>query len=147
MRAAPINIAAIASLCLLQAAEISPQTYLDDVKYLASPELKGRATGSPELEKAASYIAKKFESFGLKPVGGHYEQAFPAEVGAHLGPDNGLSYEEAGKKTSLTEGRDYVPFAGFSASNPSISRVSFLKPSSPSSPSQRWRTLPTLSTR
>src|ERR1043166_10292596 len=38
----------------LSAAEISPQAYLDHVRYLASPELKGRATGSPELEKAAN---------------------------------------------------------------------------------------------
>ena len=28
--------------------------YLDHIKFLASPEMKGRATGSPELEKAAA---------------------------------------------------------------------------------------------
>ena len=38
---------------------VDAQTYLDDIKYLASPQLKGRATPSPELEKAASYIAKQ----------------------------------------------------------------------------------------
>ena len=48
--------------------KISPQAYLAEVTYLASPELKGRATGSPELEKAATYIAGQFKSFGLKPV-------------------------------------------------------------------------------
>src|SRR5260221_4975389 len=36
---------------------------------------------------------------------------------------------------------------GFSPSNSSIVRVSFLYPSVPSSPSQRWRTFPALSTR
>ena len=41
---------------------------MSDVRYLASPELKGRATGSPELEKAARFIEAKFQSFGLKPV-------------------------------------------------------------------------------
>src|SRR5207247_8092821 len=55
---------AVLTLC---AAEISPQAYLAHVRYLASPELKGRATGSPELEKAANYIASQFKSFGLKP--------------------------------------------------------------------------------
>jgi aminopeptidase YwaD len=68
------------------AADINPQTYLADVQYLASPELKGRATGSPELEKAAEFIAAKFKSFGLKPS----EQPFPVVVGAHLGPKNSI---------------------------------------------------------
>ena len=49
---------------------VNPQSYLGDVRYLASPELKGRATGSPELEKAASYIASQYKSFGLKPADG-----------------------------------------------------------------------------
>jgi hypothetical protein len=95
----------------LRAADISPQAYLDHVKYLASPELKGRATGSPELETAAAYIAKQFQSFGLQPAGGKgYLQEFPAELGAHLGPDNGFSYKDAGAKQTLKEGRDYEPF-------------------------------------
>lgn len=38
---------------------LDPQTYLDDVKFLASPSMKGRATGSPELEKAAAFIAAR----------------------------------------------------------------------------------------
>jgi hypothetical protein len=96
---------------LLSAADINPQDYLAHVKYLASPELKGRATGTPELETAATYIAKQFESFGLKPADGKsYLQAFPAELGAHLGPKNELTYQDAGAKQSLEEGRDYQPF-------------------------------------
>lgn len=70
------------------AADVSPQTYLADVKYLASPELKGRATGSPELEKAADYIESQFNSFGLKPTA----QPFPVVVGAHLGTNNHLDW-------------------------------------------------------
>ncbi len=77
----------------LGAADISPQNYLDEVKYLASPELKGRATGSPELEKAASYIAGKFKSFNLKPADGKsFELAFPVTIGAHLGTGNQLRW-------------------------------------------------------
>jgi len=48
----------------LWAADIDPQQYLAHVKYLASPELKGRATGSPELEKAADYIPGSFDLSG-----------------------------------------------------------------------------------
>src|SRR5258708_11884960 len=71
---------------VVSAADISSQNYLDDVKFLASPELKGRATGTPELEKAAEFIAARFRSFGLKPVDGkNFEQAFPVTLGAHDG--------------------------------------------------------------
>ena len=68
---------------LLGAAAVSPEAYLEHVKYLASPALKGRATGSPELDKAADYIAAQFRSFGLKPVDGKsYQRSFPAELSA-----------------------------------------------------------------
>ena len=85
------------------AADISPQAFLADVKYLASPALKGRATGSPELEVAAHFIADKFAAAGLKPQ----MLEFPVILGAHLGPDNHLG--------SFEEGRDFVPFS-FSSS-------------------------------
>ena len=97
-------------------AQISPQTYLAEVKYLASPELKGRATGSPELEKAADYISGLFKSFGLKPVSGaDYLQPFTVTVNAHLGPANQFSTEDAGTAGKLTSGKDYTPFS-FSSS-------------------------------
>src|SRR5579871_3096832 len=76
-------------------ASIDPNKYLDEVKYLASPELKGRGTGTPELEKAAAYIAGEFKSFGLKPADGKaFELEFPVTLGAHLGPDNSFKYTD-----------------------------------------------------
>jgi len=97
----------------LSAADVSPKTYLADVQYLASPELKGRATGSPEIEKAAHYIESQFKSFGLKPPDGkNYEQAFPVAIGAHLGPGNHMHYSEPGEKeASLAPVRDFIPFS------------------------------------
>src|SRR5271154_4057407 len=96
----------------LSAADISPKTYLADVQYLASPELKGRATGSPEIEKAAHYIESQFRSFGLKPPAGKdYEQAFPVAIGAHLGPGNHMRYAEPGEDAALAPERDFVPFS------------------------------------
>src|SRR5579862_4609968 len=101
----------------LTAAEVQPDEYLSHVKYLASPQLKGRATGSPEIEKAAAYIAGQFRSFGLQPLDGksaadakNFELAFPAELGAKLGPANAFSYSDAGPKQTLKEGQDFVPF-------------------------------------
>jgi|SRR5579871_3364340 len=100
----------------LTPAQIDPKAYLAHIQYLASPELKGRASGSPELEKAATYIAGEFKSFGLKPADGkNYEQPFTVLISAHMGPDNRFASDDAGTKTVLTEGKDFVPFS-FSSS-------------------------------
>jgi hypothetical protein len=106
----------------LALAGILPQDYLDHVKYLASPELKGRATGSPELEKAAAYIASQFKADGLKPVSGKtgtkdYEQPFPVVTEAKTGPANHL-YILNGRREEFRMGSQYVPFS-FSASGSS----------------------------
>ena len=94
------------------AQNINSNTYWDDVKYLASPELKGRATGSLELESAAAHIAGLFQSFGLKPLDGkNFEMAFPAEIGAKLGPHNEFSFTDGGAKRTLALNRDFVPFS------------------------------------
>ena len=73
--------------------------------------MKGRATGSPELEKAADYIAKQFRSIGLKPVeGDSYFQAFAVTTNARLGHDNRFEYTERGKTSRLKTGEDFIPF-------------------------------------
>ncbi len=41
------------------------------MKFLASDSLKGRGNFSPELNKAADYIAKRFEQIGLQPLTGN----------------------------------------------------------------------------
>ena len=106
-------------------AQISPQSYLAEVQYLASPELKGRATGSPELEKAATYIAGLYKSFGLKPVSGtDYEQPFTVTVNAHLGPENRFDASDAGSESLLAAKRDWVPYS-FSSTGKLASQVVF----------------------
>jgi aminopeptidase YwaD len=91
-------------------ATIDPKLYLDDVKFLASPELKGRATGSPELEKAAAFISAKFRSFGIKPADGkHYYQAFEVTTTSKPGKGNHLRFTEGGHTTSLKFPEDFIP--------------------------------------
>jgi hypothetical protein len=92
-------------------AKIDPNLYLNDVKYLASPALKGRATGSPELEIAAGFIAGTFQELGLKPVPGQtYLQDFPVTTDAQLGAQNRFAFTENGRPMALTCPRDFVPF-------------------------------------
>ena len=94
---------------------IDPHRYLEHIKYLASVDMRGRATGSPELERAADYIAAQFRAIGLQPVDGKsYFQAFQVTTNAKLGHANHFEYVEAGKTISLKTGEDFVPF-NFSA--------------------------------
>ena len=91
--------------------EISAQRYIDDVRFLASDSLKGRGTGTPELEKAAKYIAQQFHKAGLQPIDGKsYAQAFTVSINSHLGPLNRLEYSIGSEKQSLRIGQDFTPF-------------------------------------
>lgn len=51
------------------------------LRFLASDRLRGRDTGSPELDIAADYIATEFQRWGVKPVPGAqgYFQPVPLE--------------------------------------------------------------------
>jgi Zn-dependent M28 family amino/carboxypeptidase len=71
----------------------SPARYLADVTWLSRPEMKGRGSGSPELEQAAEYIAEEFRKAGLKPAGenGSWFQSFEVTTGAELGARNALA--------------------------------------------------------
>lgn len=91
--------------------EISAQRYIEDVRFLASDSLKGRGTGTPELEKAAKYIAQQFHKAGLQPIDGKsYTQAFSVSTNSHLGPLNRLEYSIGSEKHSLKMGQDFTPF-------------------------------------
>src|SRR6266550_3110699 len=87
--------------------ELSPARYMKDVVYLASDELKGRGDGSPELDRAAEYIAEQFRLAGLSPAGdaNTYFQGFDITTGAVLGAKNEFSVGGA----SLRINDDFVP--------------------------------------
>ncbi len=91
--------------------EFDAQRYLAHVKFLAAEGMHGRATGSPELEKAGAYIAKQFKADGLQPVDGkNYLLAFPVTTNAKLGTGNRFVYTEDGKSTKLKFEDEFIPF-------------------------------------
>lgn len=94
----------------------SAQEFLEPIKFLASDQLKGRGDGTPELDRAANYIAGRFRKFGLKPAGdnGTYLQHFGLIVSARLGRHNAASYKRGEASLSLRLQQDYVPLS-FSA--------------------------------
>src|SRR5271170_3348296 len=94
----------------LAAANVSSTEYLGIIKYLASPEMRGRATGSPELEKAAAYIRDQFRGMNLKPASGNsYFQDFEVTTSARLGQKNDLSYRTGTSQESLQFEQDFIP--------------------------------------
>src|SRR5215831_10812362 len=103
--AAPI----LAAVGFAATAAIDPALYLSDVKFLASPELRGRNTGSPELTKAATYLEKHYKQLGIKPAGKSYLQSFPVTTDAAIGKDNKFQFTESGHTTTL-HSEDFVPF-------------------------------------
>ena len=99
------------TIALGATATIDSASYLDDVKFLASPELRGRVTGSPELEKAAAFIMGKYRAFGLKPVDGkNYYQPFSVTTDAQLGKNNRFRFSENGHTATLRYPEDFIPF-------------------------------------
>lgn len=50
-------------------AGIRPHELARHLRFLASDELRGRDTGTPDARRAAEYLAGQIEAFGLKPCG------------------------------------------------------------------------------
>ncbi len=116
-----------AGLCILLSAadDFDAARYLDHIKFLASPGLKGRASGSPELEKAAEYIAAQYKALGLQPVAGKtFLQAFPITTSARLGKKNSMAVVISGDRQTVPEGQEFEPLS-FSAKGKASGGVVF----------------------
>lgn len=98
------------------------QRLRESVTYLSSDELEGRGVGTEGLEKAARYIAARFEGLGLKTqlFEGSPFQSFEVTMKAELGErrQNRLSFlgpaaegEEAGQRIELELGQSFNTLA------------------------------------
>jgi len=103
----------------LRAQVIVPQQGIDAIStdeieahlvYLASDEMKGRNTPSPELDTCAAYIATEFTNYGLKPVDaeGSFFQYFNV-LKSNLSHPNSLTIITETGETSYEIKRDFVP--------------------------------------
>jgi Zn-dependent M28 family amino/carboxypeptidase len=89
---------------------IDKEKIREHVKYLSSDKLEGRGTGQPGGDLAADYIAKQFESYGLKPAGdnGTYFQNVPM-VGVKTLADTTFTFRtENGKSFEAKNLTDFV---------------------------------------
>ncbi|MBI3933788.1 MAG: M28 family peptidase [Acidobacteria bacterium] len=113
----------LAACTVAVAANVRPDRWLNDVKYLASDELKGRGDGTPELDKAAAYIEEQFREAGLEPLPGGFFQTFTAATGAELGKDNQLTARTP-KSQSYRLRKDFIPLS-FSGTGKTTGSVIF----------------------
>ena len=97
-------------LAAAEAPAISTDNLRTHLQFLSSDEMRGRANGSPELERAAEYIASQFESAGLRPGGvDGWFQPFEVIAGLIVGPGNELSISARGKTVRFALGMSYYP--------------------------------------
>lgn len=91
--------------------EITAPEIQSHINYLASDDLQGRMTGTPELYKAATYLKTEFESYGLKPMfDGKYFQEFPFIKKIEAGADNHFTLSNLTDK-NLVVAKDFIPLA------------------------------------
>ena len=101
----------------LSPSQYSPQILQTDIQrsieYLASENLKGRQTGSPEEKKYTEAIAKLFNSMGLKPSGqnGSYFQKFNFTSKVELDPHNHLILKGKPDAVQMKLSKDWIPLA------------------------------------
>src|SRR5260370_33572091 len=114
----------LAAVSLAATATIDPTLYLNEIKFLASLEMRGRATGSPELERAAAFLEHHYRQLGIKPIGNSYLQPFPVTTDAALGKANYFQFTEDGRATTLHFPDEFVPF-NFSQTGPVTGAVVF----------------------
>ncbi len=116
--------------------QLTPESIISHIRYLASDELEGRMSGTPGADKAAHYISWEFKKAGLKPLGddNSYFQKFSFTKGIRLGEQNKLKFEIDELKTDLELGHDFytlsfsssgefsgeVVFAGYGISAPEL---------------------------
>lgn len=86
--------------------------FLRHMNFLASDEMRGRNTPSPELERAADYIADHFKKIGLKPLGESFKLPY-ALYRPDIDTSKSMTYlmvTRNGVSTQFRIGKDFIPF-------------------------------------
>jgi peptidase M28-like protein len=113
MRKTLLFVLLLASALNAATPSVDSDRLLDHIKFLASDELKGRASGTPELERAAEYIAQQFKEIGLTPggVNGTWFEPFELVAGLTVGQGNSLVVSDKTRSVRFALGSSYYPLS------------------------------------
>jgi Tol biopolymer transport system component len=91
--------------------EINEADLRAHLEYLASPELRGRLTGTPGEVAATAHVAAHFERWGLEPGGddGTFFQPFSFTAGVAVGKNNALTLNLGGEILKPEVEKDWRP--------------------------------------
>jgi len=94
------------------------------INMLASDEMRGRNTPSPELEKAASYIADQFKQLGVLPINGSYYHTYTLER-LHLDKPTTFIVKKGMQISEMALKDDFIPFEYSGSSNAEYAQLAF----------------------
>jgi len=104
--------------------ELSLSRAKSHMNKLASDEMKGRNTPSPELEQSAEYLANEFKEIGLLPVNGSYFHTYTLER-LHLDKPTSLLVKKGFMVAEMQLKDDFVPFEYSGSANVEYAQVVF----------------------
>lgn len=81
------------------------------IEYLASPQMSGRLTGSPEEKVYANNLAELFKTMGLSPVADSYISEFDFTSGVELGEGNSLQISLPDRQIKGEPQGNYTPLS------------------------------------
>lgn len=74
-----------------------------DIGVLAADEFRGRYTLSPDLQRAAEFLVRRYGELGLQPCGPGFAVDFPLRTGARLSSPARLELVRGKRATAMTE--------------------------------------------
>ncbi|HEX2201825.1 MAG TPA: M20/M25/M40 family metallo-hydrolase, partial [Longimicrobium sp.] len=113
--AAPAPASASAGATVRAAAEtITPEDLRARVEFIASDQMRGRDTPSPELEIVAGYLVNQYKLWGFQPAGeeGTFYQWYPFPLRRLSAGGARLQLAAGGRTQSFALGRDFYAHGG-----------------------------------
>lgn len=108
------------------ATKVSAERIVRHIQFLASDRLQGRRTGTPAADEAAAYIAKEFQSYGLKPASPTgFLEPFNFVAGVKLGAHNTFRVGNSSGEREFEVGGEFMPL-GFSSGEIAQGEVVFV---------------------
>ena len=123
------TIVAISATVAAALPGIESDALVDHIRFLASDDMKGRGNGTPELERAAEYVAAQFKKAGLRPGGRNdsYFQPFELIAGLTVGRENSLTIQSGGRAAAFSLGTSYYPLAAPANENPAVASTTLIE--------------------